>query len=362
MDAATKQPLSDTDLLDMLAIPADFGRDSTEIEAELSEEERQFQAERKSTIGGTDSAAICGFSSYRNAWDVAAEKRGLLPPWRGNERTEIGRLLEGPVAQAYSMRTGRKLEVSVGLMRDSRSPFLGGHPDGLVVDERRGVEIKTVEFGAEKWSKPGEPIRVPSDYYVQCQHYMMITGYERWDLVALFGLSRIRIYELTRNDRVIEALRAKDEEFWHRYIEGPELPAMEPSDRAKEWLEDRYPEPKGETIVLATQTQAEAIDRWRAAKEKRAEWELEEERWKIQVQQAIGDATGIVSGGTTITWKKNKDTVQLLTDWRAVAEVYREQILHLNPASKPLADAVIQKFTKATTTKEGPRVLRVKEH
>jgi putative phage-type endonuclease len=363
MDAAaqtTPSALSDAELLELLALPPELGRDPTEVEAELSEEEKRFQAERKSILGGTDSAAICGFSSYRNAWDVAAEKKGILPAWHGNERTDIGRLLEEPVAQAYAKRTGYELELAP-LVRDARSPFLGGHPDRLVIGRKKGAEIKTVQFGFEKWSKPGEPVRVPRDYYVQCQHYMMVTGFETWDLVALFGLSKIRWYELERNERVISALRQKDTDFWERFVVGAELPPIEPSEHAAAWLKGQHPAPKNDTLVLANEQQADIIDHWLAAKQLRAEYEREEERWKIQVQAAIGDATGIVAGGTTVTWKKNNDSVELATDWRAIAGVLQEQLLKVQPSVKSLVDALVQKFTTTVTTKKGPRVLRVKE-
>lgn len=292
---------------------------------------------------------------------MAAEKKGILPPWRGNERTEIGRLLEDPVAKAYEKRTGRDLLTCTSVIRDLDHPFLGGHPDRLVRNMRKGAEIKTIQFGFEKWSKPGEPVRVPADYYVQCQHYMMVTGFETWDLVGLFGLSKIRWYELERNERVIAALREKDCAFWERYVVGAELPPIEPSDRAQTWLKKKYSAPKSDTLVLANEQQAETIAKWLEAKKLREKYQDEEELWKIRVQEAIGDATGIVSGSTTITWKKNKDSVELVTDWRAIAAVLQEQLLKYEPAVKPLVAALIQKFTRTITTKTGPRVLRPKE-
>lgn len=351
---------SDSELIEMLALPAELAGQPTEVERELSEEEKHFQEERRTTLGGTDSAAICGFSApYRNAWDVAAEKKGILPVWAGNERTEIGRLLEEPVAQIYSQRTEQQLERVVGVTRDPKSPFLGGHPDRLVVGSKKGVEIKTVEFGFDKWSKPGEPIRVPQGYYVQCQHYMMVTGYEVWDLVALFGLSRVRWYPIERNERVISALRQKDETFWERYVAGPELPPMEPSESARNWIKQTYPAPKTEDIILAGPEESTLIARGLAAKGSKESYEEEEKRWKIRLQSVIGSSTGITANGVTVTWKKNKDTVELVTDWQAVAMLYRAQLLKLNPDGRTIIDGVPAAYTKQLTTKEGPRVMRV---
>lgn len=44
MDATTNHPaLSDSELLELLALPPELARDPTEVEAELSEEEKRFQ-------------------------------------------------------------------------------------------------------------------------------------------------------------------------------------------------------------------------------------------------------------------------------------------------------------------------------
>jgi predicted phage-related endonuclease len=356
---------SDDDLLDLLALPADLSGEPGEAEVaiELSEEEKQFREETQTSLGGTAMAAICGFSSYRNAWDVAAEHKGILPRFEGNERTQWGQLLEEPVMAEYGRRTGQTLE-RVRFARDPERPFLGAHPDRLVVGCKKGVEGKTVEFGREKWSDPGRPLRVPQDHYIQCQHYMGVFGYDEWDLVALFGLSKMRWYPLHRNERVVKALREKGEEFWRRYIEGPDLPPIEPSERAAAWLKGKYPAPTKDTLIEANPEQAEAIAHWLEAKGSRETFEAEEEKWKIRVQAAIGEATGIAAEGVSVTWKKNKDSIALVTDHEAIATALAEQLLKLQPEMKPLVDALTPRFTRNVITKVGPRVMRVvkKEH
>lgn len=342
----------DAELLELLDLPAELSRiPAAEAEIELSEEEKKFQEERRTILGGTDQAAHLGFSTFRNAWDVAAEKKGLLPPWMGNERTQWGQILEEPVAREYARRTEQKIRRVNTVVRDREFPFLGGHPDRMIVGKKKGLEIKTVERGQEKWSKPGEPMKVPKDYYLQCQHYMRITGCETWDLAALFGLSTMRWYTLERNEAVIRAMVEKGAEFWEKYVLGPDLPPME-GERAKEYLRGLYAAPKTTTYVLANAEQAEAIAQWRAAKNQVAIWQKDEERFKLHVQQAIGDAEGIVSGDITLTWKKNKDSTALVTDWEALLVAYAQ----MHGFEVEAAD--IAKFTRSITTKVGPRVLR----
>ena len=343
--------LSDEDLLGLLALPADLRGTSVEAEVELSPEEAQFQEECRTSLGGTAVAAICGLSSYRTAWDVAAEHKGILPPFRGTERTRWGLLLEEPVLAEYARRTGYEVEKG-SFIRDPEKAHRAGHLDGLVPKKKKVVEVKTVEFGREKWSEPGRPLRVPQDYYVQGQWYCGVTRFGSCDLVAMFGLSRMRWYELGANPRVVSALRERADEFWERYVVGNDLPPIEPSERAEAWLRGRHPRETGDTIVVANELQAEAITRWLQAKGQREEYERQEEKFKLHVQQAIGDATGIVAGDTTVTWKKNKDTVALVTDWQALLLAYAEK----HGFTIDAGDVV--RFTKSITTRIGPRVLR----
>lgn len=346
---------TDQELLELLDLPKDLPGQPGEAEIEKTPEQKQFEEERRSTLGGTDQAAHLGFSNFRNAWDVAAEKKGLLEPWGGNERTSIGMMLEEPIAREYAKRTGQKLRKVGEVVRDRVHPFLGGHPDRLVVGggARKGVEIKTVEYGREKWSAPGEAVRVPKDYYVQSQHYMMITGRDSWDLVALFGLSRIRWYTLERNETVIRALREKGAEFWEKYVIGADLPPME-GKRAEGYLRRRFPTQVTETIVIANDEQSETIAKWMLAKRERERYEKEEEKYKLHVQAAIGDATGIVSGDVALTWKKNRDTAALVTDYAAILTHYAEK------HGFQIEAEVINQFTQTLVTKQGARVLRPK--
>jgi putative phage-type endonuclease len=352
-EASTRAPHTDEELLELLALPESLRGALTEAEAPATPEEQRFEQERRTSIGGTDAAAIAGFSTYRNLWDVVAEKKGLLPVFRPTERMRFGNIFEDPIAQEYGRRTGQMV-VKGAFVRDPETPFLAGHPDGLVQEKKKGVEVKTVEWQREQWSEPGQPIRVPKAHYVQCMHYLGVLRYDDWSLVAQFGLSKLRWYDLEPNQKVIAALRERSEMVWERYIVGNELPPIEPSDRARAWLKLQYPEPKNETFVVANEEQAEAIAKWLESKKSREAWEAEEEKWRLHVQQAIGDATGIASGALVVTWKKNKDTRASVTDHEGLLAYYAEK------HGFQIETADLVRFSREVVTRVGPRVLRVK--
>jgi predicted phage-related endonuclease len=239
-------------------------------------------------------------------------------------------------------------------VRDADKPFLAGHPDGLVEGKKKGVEVKTVEWKREEWSEPGQPLRVPKAYYVQCQHYLGVKRFDLWSLVAQFGLSKLRWYDLEPNQKVIAALRERSEMVWERYVVGNELPPIEPSDRARAWLKLQHPEPRNETFVIANEEQAEAIAKWLESKKSREAWLAEEEKWRLHVQLAIGDATGIASGALVVTWKKNKDTRAILTDYEGLLAYYADKF-----GFQVQADDLVRS-SREVVTRIGPRVLRVK--
>lgn len=315
-----------------------------------------FARERRSMIGGTDAARIFGFSPFGNEWDVAAEKKGLLPPTGSTERMELGLLLEDPIRRVYERRTGHRVEKPLGAIRHPQHPFLGGHPDGLVAGRLRGVEIKTVELHrAKEWSQAGEPQRVPKDYYVQAMHYLMVTGFEVWDLAALFGVSKMRIYPVEANPSLMRTMKDRLVAWWQRYVEGPDMPPIEPSPAAREYLRARFPRETGPTIVAANEEQEEIVARWLEAKRHREQYEKEEERWKTKLKEQIGDATGMLTRSHSITWKKAADSMALVTDYEGMLVHYAK----LHGFTVEASD--FERFTHSVTTAEGSRRLLARE-
>lgn len=335
-----------------IALPELTGNvEETQLAADPALDE--WLAERRTMLGGTDMAAVLGFSPWRTAWDVAAEKKGLIPPQETSERMQWGTLLEEPIAREYGRRTGQRIRRVNQAMRHPAKPFLGGHPDRLVIGRKKGVEVKTVD-GSKKaeWSEPGEPLRVPKPYYIQVQHYMAISGFEAWDLVPLIGMRAMRIYPVPVNERVVQAIVDRGEEFWNRYCIGPDLPPIEPSAAAEAYLKHRYGAPLDTTIKIADEREEQIVRRWLEAKRGRELYEQREATLKIKVQQLIGDASGVRAGpDLMVTWRKDRDTVKLVTDYEAI----------LRDLGCDIPVDLIIKHSKSVVTREGPRKLLVKE-
>jgi putative phage-type endonuclease len=336
-----------------LVLPELAGDTTADVELAGDPKQEQFLRERREIVGGTDAAAILGFHPWRTAWDVAAEKKGLLPPTIVSERMEWGTIMEHPIACEYAHRTGRRVRRLGGAVRDRDLPWLGGHPDRIVIGEKRGVEVKTVERGMDEWSRPGEPQRVPKHYYLQCQTYMSAMRFPVWDLVPLFGMTRMRIYEVPADERVIRPMRERLIEFHARFIAGPDMPPIEPSEAARAYLRQRFPEPRTEDWKYATEEEEEIVRRWLEAKRVHKQAEKELESWKMQLQQAIGDAHGIVAGEDVVSWKKDRDSVALETDWQGLLTEYASR-----HGFEVAADDIVAR-THQVVTRTGARKLLV---
>ena len=134
---------------------------------------------RKKGIGGSDSAAIVGLDRYRSPFDVYADKLGLKPEIPDNEAMRQGRDLEQYVAERFMEATGKKVRRRNAMLQHPEYPFMIADIDRWVVGENAGLECKTTSALNRAKFNQGE---YPPSYYVQCVHYMAVTGAERWYL------------------------------------------------------------------------------------------------------------------------------------------------------------------------------------
>src|SRR3990167_7472833 len=143
--------------------------------------------DRTKFIGGSDAAAAVGLSRWQPAYELWLEKTGQLVPKEGRpqvvvERLEWGNEMEAAIGRVYSRRTGyqiRRRAQEVGIQHP-KFPFLVAHVDYVVVGQRRGMDSKNVGSiyfaQSDEWGEPGTD-QVPTEIYLQAQHYIAILEY-----------------------------------------------------------------------------------------------------------------------------------------------------------------------------------------
>lgn len=166
---------------------------------------------RREHIGGSEAAAVIGMNDYSSPYSVWADKLGFLPPKEDNEAMRTGRDLEQYVADRFTEATGKKVRRKNAILINEEIPFAHANVDRLIVGENAGLECKTTSVMNLKKFKNGE---YPATYYVQCVHYMMVTGAKRWYLAVLILGKEFKWFCIERDEAEIEALRKAEEEFW----------------------------------------------------------------------------------------------------------------------------------------------------
>ena len=263
-------------------------------------------------IGGSDAASIVGVSPWKSLYQLWLEKTGQAAEQdlSDNEAVHFGTVLEEVVAREFSARTGKKVQRH-GMLQSLAYPFLLANVDRLAVGEDAGLECKT----ASAWSrKEWEGDKLPDAYYVQCQHYMMVTGLSRWYIAALIGGNHFEWKTVERNEDDIEALFAAEHVFWVKNVESRVPPDVDGSTACKQALQERVPGGNMEALQLPDTVAGEiALIQDLAARQKDLHEQEEAARSRIEV--LMGDhETGFFGdeeSGGRVTWKSCKPRVSV---------------------------------------------------
>jgi predicted phage-related endonuclease len=248
------------------------------------------------------------------------DKKGLLPPEDSdpgrNFMLDLGLQLEPVVARLYERQTGRELLTPQPIM-DAHHPELRGTPDRLVMNEARGVELKTENQFTEEFGEPGSD-EVPGHYLVQAAHYMMLTGYPYWDIAVLHGGTRFAIYTIKRDQELENLMIGKLTSWWQKHIVEDVPPEMDPSEAWRVYLHQRFPRHvlPIEEIAPNSAWLVDSLGEIRKAEKAIGAYRQEYEN---RLKEIIGDREGIFCKYGRVTWKNTKDSETV--DWEKAFEM-----------------------------------------
>ena len=201
---------------------------------------------RRKTIGGSEAACILGLNPWTSPYSVWAEKLGKLPPRDDNEAMRQGRDLESYVAQRFTEETGKKVRRENNILVNPDYPFAHANVDRMIVGEDAGLECKTTSTLNLKNFKNGA---FPDTYYVQCVHYMMVTGCKKWYLAVLVLNKAFMVFEIERDEAEIEALAQSEADFW-KLVESQTTPIADGSSSTTETINTIFPDADGDSVSL----------------------------------------------------------------------------------------------------------------
>lgn len=276
---------------------------------------------RKKGIGGSDAAAIVGLDRYKSAFEVYAEKLGLKTEEPDNEAMRQGRDLEEYVVKRFEEATGKKTRRRNAILQHPEYPFMLANIDRWVVGENAGLECKTTSvLNPTKFSK-GE---YPANYYVQCMHYMAVTGAEKWYLAVLVLNRAFHVFEIERDEDEIRALIEAEREFWEEHVLKQIPPAPDGSESARQIIKSLYPTTERESTVLFGYEGK--IKRYLELEEQIKQLTQEQEAIKQELQLALQDAEIGHAQGYIVEWKvqtrQNLDTNRLKKEMPEIYEKF----------------------------------------
>lgn len=271
----------------------------------------EFHQFRKSGIGGSDVAAICGISPFRRPLDVWMDKMGLSTP-KDSPALHWGTRLERIIADEFGLTHDCEIMPGVRLQDGIRL----GNTDAMIPSRRSLLEVKTASaYKSAEWGESGTD-DIPDYYITQVQWYLGLLDpdeFEAADIAVLIGGNDFRTYRIERNDSLIDVLKERAEDFWAKYVKTGTPPE---TDGSAEDLRARltfHPEDDGRILEATPEIEALAAE---LSKERAGLKSAEErvEALELRLKNIIGDASGINGNGWKCSWKKTKDGQSV--DWK----------------------------------------------
>jgi putative phage-type endonuclease len=274
----------------------------------------QWEAVRRTGIGGSDVAAILGLDKYRGPRHVFAEKHGQ-DTVRENEAMWVGREIEDLIARLFSARSGVPIATPPGTLQHQDHPWAMVNIDryALWSDELPATDLANVagpvecknrsEYQLQEWESEDGPPDAPA---LQCHWGMAVGGYSVGYVAALIGGNKLRWHRIERDQDMVDHLLDYLGTWHQRHIVEGFPPPVDGLETTKDLLGRLY-QVKPEAIAQVDLTKARELRKRRA--------ELDEEikvlnRQKTAVENEMRDLAGTAEvvkcgAGTAWTWRAN---------------------------------------------------------
>ena len=256
---------------------------------------------RKLGLGGSDMAAVLGLSPWRSPIDVWLDKTSNTVEEKESEPMYWGNVLEEIVAQEFAKRSGYKVRNNNFTLQSEAYPYLLANIDREIVGLDAGLECKTANaFKANEWDGDN----VPDAYYIQCQHYMAVTGKASWWIAALIGGNTFVYKEIKRNDEVIRAIIDTGREFWY-LVETKTMPAPDDTKQCENALKKLYQKSNGQSVELPANYGNMIID-YLEIKNQLSDLESKKRGIENVMKDFLKDNERATYGEHFVSWKSTK--------------------------------------------------------
>lgn len=269
---------------------------------------------RKSSVGSSEIAAVCGVNKYLTALDVYLRKTEL-----GEEEENIAMMMghagEPVVAEWFCRETGAQMiKESEGefIVYDDAAPWRTASPDRYVVllDGTQAIlECKTCNSYSPLRSGMSE-----ADAWEACPHYLLqviwqmgVTGVHDAYLAFIKDNREFGYLPVTWSEETFSDMCEKADAFVKEHLDK----GVPPEPTAVKDYAIRQSESKA---VECDDVSAREVERLREVKEDIAALEKEEKMLTERLQLVMGDADTLTIDGVAVaTWKSSKPSARFDT-------------------------------------------------
>lgn len=265
----------------------------------------EWLAFRRTGIGGSDASTIVGLNPYSSLYYLYNDKLGLLPPKDDTEAMRQGRDLEQYVAERWMEATGKRCRRNNFMWRSAEHPFMLADIDREVVGENAGLECKTTSVFNRADLENGE---IPLTYYVQCQHYIAVMGFDAMYLAVLVLNRGFYHFRIEREESEITALVEAEQAFWEEHIVPQEPPELDGSEATLTALKQRYPEDDGGAVAYLSRQSCADLTKLADLEDAAKDIRQAQAEAKARILAELQNCSFGESENWTVSWKSQART------------------------------------------------------
>ncbi|MBQ2396505.1 MAG: YqaJ viral recombinase family protein [Bacteroidales bacterium] len=260
----------------------------------------EWKSLRKQYIGGSDSAAVLGMNSYKSRYTLWAEKTGRIPEFAGNLATDVGTYFEDFIAKRFEQETGKKVRKEMHSIFNDKYPWAIANVDRVIVGEDAILECKFTDSLNLKRYKNGE---FPDRFYVQCVHYLAITGKKKAYLAVLIGNKEFKVFEIYRDEAEIDALMAEEKAFME-LIKTDTAPDTDGTNSTTETIKTIYADSNEDSVNLFAYE--DALNQYMAVQTQIKELEAIKDEMANKVKVFMGEAGKGETDRFKVSWTSSE--------------------------------------------------------
>lgn len=179
---------------------------------DLEQDTEEWLDWRHSGIGASDASTVMGDNRFQSPSELLYQKKNRINT-ESNEKMRLGKALEPEARDLYIDETG--LIVEPLCLQSKEYSWMIASMDGITDDYCHIVEIKC---GESAYRQACRGI-VPSYYYGQLQHQLMITGLDAVDYWCYWPGYEGILQTVNRDEPYIQRLFQAEDEFMEKLNE-----------------------------------------------------------------------------------------------------------------------------------------------